>query len=92
MHGGSLCDAEPWTRVTASVRAPRNQRVTCIHAPPRPPPPRQVAGDYLFRVFPLPAEVARLAGSLRELALHNHTCGQEELAVLSAVRQPEVLP
>lgn len=52
---------------------------------PGPAAAAQVAGDYLFRVFPLPAEVARLAGSLRELALHNHTCGQEELAVLSAL-------
>ncbi|KAL4432162.1 hypothetical protein ABPG77_005924 [Micractinium sp. CCAP 211/92] len=46
----------------------------------------QAVGDLLCRAYPLPGELARLAGSLRELALLNHTCGQEELAVLSALQ------
>ncbi|KAL4421410.1 hypothetical protein ABPG75_010701 [Micractinium tetrahymenae] len=50
---------------------------------PGPAAIAQIAGDVACRAYALPAELARLAGSLRKLALLNHTCGQQELAVLS---------
>lgn len=61
---------------------------TCTHSALLPTQLGQAVGDLLCRAYPLPAELARLAGGLRELALLNHTCGQEELAVLSSVRYP----
>jgi len=53
------------------------------HAPPSPGSPE---ADLAGRMYALSAELARLAGSLAELALLNHTCGAAELDVLSTVR------
>lgn len=48
-----------------------------------PPLPAQPA--HLQGLYPLPRELSQLAPSLRELALMQHCCAPDELAVLSQV-------